>query len=118
MPSQHISKPNLLSQLIGSQLLCGLVCKYNGQAFNKMLILFKSDLLLLIQKVEERNVFVALGIGTSHSDKKKKLQKSKSCKSYSTFSTFHLKLPFLIRHTNMSYSQIICHLLKNHADLT
>jgi hypothetical protein len=39
MPYQHISKPNLISQPIGIQLLSSLVCKYAGQAFNKMLIL-------------------------------------------------------------------------------
>jgi hypothetical protein len=44
-PAQHISKPNLLCQPIGSQLFSGLVCKYAGQAFNKMLILppFKTN---------------------------------------------------------------------------
>ena len=38
MPAQQISKPNLLTQPLGSQLLCGLVYKYAGQAFDKMRI--------------------------------------------------------------------------------
>ena len=53
--------------------------------------------------------FVALGIWASHQDKKKKFQLSKSCKSYSTFAMFHLKIPFLIWHKNMSYSEKNCH---------
>ena len=57
-------------------------------------------------------VLVALGRGATHLNKKKQIQISKSCKSYSTFTTFHCKISFSIQHKFMSYSKNNCHLFK------
>ena len=50
--------------------------------------------------------------GPAIDTKRKKRQIFISCKSYSTFATFHLKILFSIRRKNMLYYKNNCHLYK------
>ena len=86
--------------------------RHKNMSYWKNCQILKLDLLILIQYDEGRKKCVALGMGASHWYKKKKRQISISCKSYSTFAIFHLKILFSIRHKNMLYSKNNCHLYK------